>query len=54
MEFVHRRSGSPTVAMKVRPGGALAFSEPMRFDATRGGWINEVRLHVDELQQDSL
>ena len=30
---------SPTIASRVRPGGALAFSEPMKFDVMKGGWV---------------
>ena len=43
MEFVPssigRREGSPTVASRVRPGGALCFSEPMSYSPSKGGWI---------------
>ena len=35
---------SPTIASRVRPGGSTAFSEPMQFDASRGGWITEAQL----------
>jgi len=39
-----RRAGSPTIAWKVRPGGSLAFSEPMTFSPGKGGWINNSQL----------
>lgn len=35
---------SPTIASRVRPGGALAFSEPMSFSPTAGGWITQSQL----------
>ena len=38
------QSFSPTIASRVRPGGALAFSEPMKFDAMRGGWVSKSQL----------
>ena len=41
-----RRAGSPTIAWKVRPGGALAFSEPMTFTPSNGGWINMSQLQT--------
>ena len=35
---------SPTIASQVRPGGSLAFSEPMTFDPSAGGWICESQI----------
>ena len=39
-----RRAGSPTIAWRVRPGGALAFSEAMTFSPTKGGWLANAQL----------